>query len=194
MNNVLDMLLALIIVGMLILLGMQMEGNVKTHSYIIMKMNEANSDLVTLSDIVEYDVRKAGHGLIVPQKAITLADSNRIIFAYDRNPKTAYDSARIEYSTKTNSITQNPADLIVTRTENGKATEMGLGVTRFCFSYFNQAGTNLPRPVRSDSLAKIRVVQIDITVQSTTAIKGSYETAKYHSKITPKNMLIRYGR
>jgi hypothetical protein len=195
MSAILDMLLALVIAGLLILLSLQMDTTVKSHTITVREMNEANSNLVVVTDILEFDLRKAGHGLLVPQKAIALADSNRIIFAYDQNPRVTYDSIRIEYSTRANTATVNPRDLIVRRTVNGsQIIDMGVGVTRLAFSYFNQAGTPLARPVPSDSLPKIRVIQIDMTVQNKEPFMEKYQTAVHHSKITPKNMLMRYGR
>ncbi len=195
MNAVLDMLLALVIVGMVLLLSMQLDANVKAHTITVREMNAANSNLVVISNIIEYDLRKAGHQLIAPQRAVTLADSNRIIFAYDQNPGAVFDSVRIEYSTRSNSTSPNPGDLTVVRKVNSnQTTEMNLGVTRLCFSYYNQAGTVLARPVPADSLPRIKVIQLDLVVQNKEAFRGEYQTAKYHSKITPKNMLIRYGR
>ena len=195
MNSILDNIIAFVIVGMLILLSMQIDANVKTHAIVVRQMHLANSNLSVIGEVIENDLRKIGHGLIAPQKAILLADSSRIIFSYDQDPSSHYDSVRIEYSVRSNPVTPHPADKVLTRKLNSNSLiDMGLGVTRFGLKYYNQAGTNLAVPVLSDSLSKIKVIQVDMTVQTAEAFDGKYQTAVYHTKVTPKNMLIRYGR
>ncbi|OGC05822.1 hypothetical protein A2V82_03345 [candidate division KSB1 bacterium RBG_16_48_16] len=189
-----DVLIALIIIGMVIVTSLRVDSNAKSNAVIARHDEIAQSSMKIITDYVEEDFRRIGHGLIVPSKAITLADSSRIIFSYDKNPSAVFDSIRIEYKTEPANTTENPYDKILIRRLNyGASLGAALGVTRFKLTYFNQYGNVLPTPVVSDSLSKIREIEMLIIINSTESMENQYARAQYVTRFTPKNLLVRYG-
>jgi hypothetical protein len=195
MNSLLYITIGLIIIGMLTLLLVQMDSTVKVHSIFMVQTIANNGNLNVISRILEFDLRKIGHGLRAPLRAIHLADSSRILFSYDQQPFSLFDSIRVDYQLSDNTVTPNPRDKLLTRTVNGnRQTRISMGVTRLRFRYYNQAGTELAVPVVSDSLSKIKSIRLLLTMQNTESVQGRYVTAFYSSQISPKNLLARYGR
>jgi hypothetical protein len=195
MNSLLYITVGLIIIGMLTLLLVQMDSTVKIHSTFIVHAMANNGNLNVISRIMEFDLRKIGHGLRAPLRAIHIADSSRILFSYDQQPFSLFDSIRVNYQLSENTVTPNPRDKVLTRTVNGnRQTRISMGVTRMRFRYYNQAGTELAVPVVSDSLPKIKSIRLLLAIQNTESVQGRYVTAYYSSQISPKNLLVRYGR
>jgi len=195
MNSLLYITVGLIIIGMLTLLLIQMDSTVKIHSTFMVHAMTNGGNLNVISRIMEFDLRKIGHGLRAPLRAIHIADSSRILFSYDQQPFSLFDSIRVDYQLSDNAVTPNPRDKLLTRTVNGnRQTRISMGVTRLRFRYFNQSGTELPTPVVADSLAKIKSVRLLLAIQNTESINGRYATAYYSTQISPKNLLVRYGR
>ncbi len=190
-----DVVLALVITGMLILFVMQVEFNTKTHAISLRQNLATQENLHLVSRILEYDIRKIGHNLWTPSKAIHFADSSRIIFSYNRNYHNVYDSIRVEYKTQPYTSSRNPHDYTLLRKENNSVdNRIKLGVSRFRLKYYNQYNICLPTPVVSDSLDKIREIEIILLVQNKEGFNNQYGRAAYHTRLTPKNLLIEYGR
>jgi hypothetical protein len=195
MNSLLYITVGLIIIGMLTLMLVQMDSTVKIHSTFMVHAMANNGNLNVISRIMEFDLRKIGHGLRAPLRAIHIADSARILFSYDQKPFSLFDSIRVDYQLSDNTVTPNPRDKLLTRTVNGNSqTRISMGVTRMRFRYYNQAGTELAVPVVADSLLKIKSIRLLLAIQNTEAVQNKYVTAYYSSQISPKNLLVRYGR
>ena len=195
MNNLLDVIFAFIIVGILILAVLQVDMNVKANAINIQKDLIAQENTGVLSEIIEYDLRKIGHGLRHPFRAIKAADTSRVVFSYDRNPTTVLDSIRVEYRVIPAQSTPNPDDILIQRIVNGNQTNnISLGATRLRFSYYNDKGLQFNTPVVSDSLQRIRTIEMILSVESKESFQGEYSQVDYQTRITPKNLLIRWGQ
>ena len=195
MNSVMDIMIALIITGILITIVLDVDFNVKVHAINMQRELRTQESVRVLTDIIEYDLRKIGHGLITPFRAVHYADTSRIIFSYDRDRSSAYDSVRIEYTVVPALQTPNPNDFRFKRIVNGNEHDgISFGVIRFRLRYFNQYGTELPTPVSSDSLSKIRSIQYLFILQNKERFRNKYAYSSYSSRVTPKNLLIKYGQ
>jgi hypothetical protein len=194
MDAIQDVLIALIIIGMVVVTSLRVDSNARSNAVIARHDQIAQSSMKIITDYVEEDFRKIGHGLIVPSRAITLADSSRIIFSYDKNPSAVYDSIRIEYKTEAANTTENPYDkILIRRVNSGASLGASLGVTRFKLTYFNQSRNVLPTPVVADSLSKIREIELLIVINSTESVENQYAGAQYLTLFAPKNLLVKYG-
>jgi hypothetical protein len=195
MSTMHDLVVSMIIIGLLILTVMRIDSNVRSNAIIARQDSVAQSNLKVISDIVQYDFRKIGHGLAAPSRSIILADTSRIIFAYDQNRRSSvFDSVRLEYVTHPADGTENPYDKLLLRKINGHDTHgVALGVTRFYLRYFNQHGTLLPTPVVADSLSKIREIELTLVVKSTEPMERRYSQSRFVTRFTPKNLLVHYG-
>ena len=190
MNALMDVLIASIIAGSVLLISLKIDTNAKENLHVSRQSFITQKNIRLVSEIVEHDFRKMGHSLIKPKKAITLADTSHIVFSYDRNPSSVYDSMRVEYSTGPAPATQNPNDFKLFRKLNNASPNLvSIGITKFFLRYFNKKGALLTTPVVADSLSSINIIEIAIQCQSTDKIRDRYEHAKFLTRITPKNLL-----
>ena len=195
MNSMMDMMIATVVMGLLILAAMNVDSN--TRSSVITSRQDLSAQQIinVLSDIVEEDFRKIGHGLNKPLESIILADSSHIIFSYDRDPSSNYDSTRVEYYLVPALSTPNPFDKkLIRNIKNGQDSGTALGITRFKLQYYNKNEVKLQSPVVSDSLSKIRRIELDLVVHSTESFRDRYATARYVTQFVPKNLLVEYGQ
>ena len=194
MNVLRDTLLSLIIAGMVLLTVLKISSNAREHVITTGQTYINQSNMRVLTDVIEYDFHKIGHSLIDPFHAIRTANSSQIIFSYDQNPTSTFDSIRVEYSTSPAPSTPNPDDKLLVRKVNNRNTRaVAFGVSTFQLRYFNQFGTELPTPVVTDSLPKIREIEITLILQSTEGFKKTYASSKYVTRIAPKNLLIQFS-
>jgi hypothetical protein len=195
MNALRDSMIALFIAGMIGLIAVQISGNAKEHVIITQQSLATQENMHTMTDILEYDIRKIGHGLIDPFSAISLADTAHLIFSYDKDPFSTYDSIHVEYYALAATSTPNPNDKVLYRKVNNKSFKAAaMGLSKLKFYYYNAFGTKLKTPVCSDSLSKIREVEIEMKMENTMGFNKKYSKALYSSRIIPKNLLIRYSK
>ena len=168
MNSHLDVLIAFFFLGVLILIGLTVDSNMRAHTIVTSQDYSVQTNTRVLTDIIEYDFRKIGHGLINPLGSVASADTSHIIFSYDRHPLSAFDSIRVEYSLLPANSTPNPNDKLLLRRVNGaNINGAALGVTRFFLKYFNQQGAQLATPVTADSLRRIRLIELTLELKGT---------------------------
>jgi hypothetical protein len=192
MNSHLDVLIAFFFLGIFILIGLTVDSNMRAHTLVTSQEYVVQSNTRVLTDIIEHDFRKIGHGLVNPYGSIVLADTSHIIFSYDRHPRSTFDSVRVEYSLLQANATQNPNDKILLRRENGSTSQSpALGVTRFLLRFYNQQGTQLNSPVVADSLRKIRSIELTLNLKATEGFSNRYSASKYVTTFTPKNLLVK---
>ena len=190
MNSIFDVLISMVIGALVLMAAFRMDSSLKTETLQTTYEASTIEKINTIYDMIEFDFRKIGHGLINPWGAITHADSSRIIFSYDKDPSTVYDSVRIEYRLVDTYKTSNPHDKILRRIVNGQNnTDITLGVTEFNLWYTNKYNTQLARPVVADSLSKIRTIELELVMQSTESVDGEYSEKRFRTFFTPKNLL-----
>ncbi|MBN2412893.1 hypothetical protein JXQ31_14490 [candidate division KSB1 bacterium] len=196
MNSMLDVIISFIIAGMIILIVVQVDTSVKASSIFIQQDLHTEENLKLAADIMNWEMRKIGHCLTRPERAITLADTSQIRFSYNKNPKAVLgvhisDSTHIEYIFVTpDTSTENPRDKKFVRKVNGENhSGYSLGLTRLRMQYYNQQGFEFSTPVVSDSLRKIRMIRVSLQIESKEPFKGEYSRFMYIMRITPKNLL-----
>ena len=191
MNAVRETILALFLAGWIMLIALRVNTNTSIHLYNTQKNVANQENLNLLSRVIEYDFRKIGHGLINPYGAIQLADSNRIIFSYDKNPLKVYDSIKVEY--RLINVKQRKNEQRLLRIENRrKRTLFPFKIARFSLKYYNKFGKRFPTPVVRDSLKSIREIEILIGLEVKDASAKKYGKAFYKTRIVPKNLLSHY--
>jgi len=196
MNSMLDIIISFIIAGMIILIVVQVDTNVKASSIFILQDLQTEGNLKLVSDILNWEMRKIGHCLFYPERSITFADSSHIKFSYNKNPRAVLgvhnsDSTHIEYIFNAQDLnTPNPRDKKFVRKVNGQNHDgYSLGLTRLRLQYFNQHGVEFPTPVVPDSLRKITTIRVTMQMESKEPFKGEYSRFMYIMRITPKNLL-----
>jgi len=175
------------------MIALRVNTNTTLHLYHTQQNVLNQESMHLLTDIIEYDFRKIGHGLLNPLGAIQVADSNRIVFSYDKDPSLAYDSIKVVYKMAPIVRRSHVFNKMLIRKENStKITRFPFGISRFHLKYYNKLGQLLPTPVVSDSLASIREIEVSITLESNNLSEKGYDRARYVSRFVPKNLLSHY--
>jgi len=196
MNSMMDVIISFVIAGMIILIVVQVDSNVKSSSIFIEQDLHAQEYLKLTADVMNWELRKIGHCLAYPERAIRVADTSRIVFDYNKNPRAVLgfnngDSTRIEYLfTTLDDKSPNPRDkLFIRKVDGASHSGYSLGLTRVFLQYYNKQGTLLATPVSADSLKKIKTIRVNLEIESKESFKDEYSRFIYSMRVTPKNLL-----
>lgn len=164
---------------------LRLNADMSEHSFEASLTYIAQHGALTIAQIVEADVAKAGYG--ASGTVILLADSTEFEFRGDLDGDSAVDTLHYYLSdTAAASGTQNPEDRILYRALNGGAPQsLDLGITRFNLSYFDAEGDSLALPV---TVGDIRQIRVDLVVESTEPYDTTYVRAYLPLRIRPKNL------
>ena len=179
----LDIIGSFVFGSLLVLNVLRLNGDMTDQSYRTTLDYMAQSGAVSVAQIVEDDVRKAGYG--VTGTAVTVADTSEIEFLADLSADGSVDTLHY-YLGGLVTTSPNPQDRILCRAVNSEAPDtLRLGLTRFALSYFGAAGDSLALPV---TVGDIRGIRVDMTVESTSPYDTTYARAFMQLRIRPKNL------
>ncbi len=195
MNTGLDLALASIIGGVLLLLLVNMNSRVADETN--RAYTEGMPVVVTrqIKMLLDYDLLKIGYGLIRPRMAITQADTNILAFNYKPTKAATGDSIRVQWQIMypvVNKVTKlfpngrsakdslpNINEGFVYRSVNGQSQLVSYGMTRFFFNYFDADGVQIGTPI--DSTNRLRIKMIRVTYR----IESRYRIPKPGERTTP---------
>lgn len=186
-----------VISGILLLAILAMNLNISRSSTELTMRQITQQRVETVSDFLNYDFPKIGFDTFgkVPD-AIKVAESNRIEFEsnIDNSGSVEYIQWIFDTSAPVTAGT-NPDDYILYRIEDGVATELKTGVTKFHITYFNNNLDSLATPVSSQSdRNNIRHIQIKMTIESREKVgevgasSTDYLKSLWDKTFSPKNL------
>lgn len=181
MNMILDIFGSVVIAAMLFMLIVKL--NFFSNQVSVSSDNELNliRNTKTLSEILEYDLRKIGYKYDKSTgPAFLKADSTEIEFYSDLDTSGTVDIVRyfISDSIISNS-TFNPRDIILNRTINNSNLISGpsLGLVKIKFTYMDKSQNTIPYNTQLDS---IRYVKTEMWVESNDPVNDAYsDTSSY---------------
>jgi len=172
-----DLIGSLVVFGWLMLMALTANTanseNVQTaHADLLVQEN-----LVTLTQVMEYDFRKIGfclepHRIPDPTRAVVEADSTRVTFLSDvdlgSGPDGNVDTVRYLLGPAGELAgTPNPRDRLLYRLVNGETPRrVNLGVTEFKLAYFDRTNVQIPSPVTGADLQRIVSIQVTLSVEN----------------------------
>ncbi len=176
-------LIGSIVIGSLLLLGMiTFYGDVTEYSNKKLFEELTQERTASLMEIIEYDFQRIGSGMNYPSEAII--DTAKFTFWADVNKDGTPDSV-VYYTSISDSAsaTPNPNDVILYREVNGVRTiDAAEGVTGFTVDFLDVTG------VHTTDLKTIRMLDVSLTMQSTSAYDTTYATAIWTKRIVPANL------
>ena len=188
-----DIVGALVMVGMLILMVMGININMSQETYKGLTELNLHSQSIQLSRIFEFDLYKMGYAVSKPG-IIAIAETARIKFYSNLfNIPGRRDSVEYNLGTMVPSST-NPRDRALYRFENTTQVFINFSVTRFKLSYYNGNDSLLGAPVTGSLRDSIKSVRIYLTLESpepfdTSRTGGpSYISTFYQKLIYPRNL------
>lgn len=170
-STILDVLGSIMIGGLLMLNVARLYNSASMHSsqYTMEAIVEQN--LVDVFTLMEGDMLRIGYlkgqeNLTYANQAITVADTNRLVFLADVDDNGSFDT--IEFAVgRTDSLasTPNPFDRPFWRKANGSGRMIGsYGITQFNLEYFDFMGAKLATPVANKG--SIATISITVAVES----------------------------
>lgn len=179
------------IIGSLVISSLFMITLFTFHNNLLQERSMSNLWIITqedarsLSDVIEYDLRKIGYRVPKGNCAFISADSTGISFLSDLDDNGVVDSVRF-YASETSKVssTDNPDDMLFYRIVNGQSVPgSALGLTYFKVSYYDSAG------VITDVLDKIREIEVEFNIESSMTVDRYYPFVFIKKKVKPKNIL-----
>jgi hypothetical protein len=180
-STILDVIGSILIAGILMLSIFRLSNNSTEDLYRGTGSLTAQTNLATVVQILENDLRRIGYcadwkKIPIPTEAILSADSSSIKYLTDTDNNGSVDTIYYYFdSVKDIIATPNPRDRFLYRLINGEApVDINLGVTQFKMEFFNALGTKLIFPILDPR--EIYSMQIDITVEDVAAYDEKYQT------------------
>jgi len=189
MQFVYDVMGSIIIGGIVLLMLLSFNASVMEGAAVQTFNMTVQSNLTTISDVIEYDFRKMGYRVgSIHDSAIVYADSTNILFRgdIDNNGSVEKVAYFLNPKVKTNKI--NPRTKVLFRQVDGVGTQtMNLGITRFRLAYYDQYDNLIQEsPVKVPS--RIRSIRLAINIESTSPYDTIYAGGTWERTITPKNL------
>jgi len=190
----LDIIGSTVIGGILMMNLFQINNAAVENSYTGTGELIAQTNLATIVQILEFDVRKIGYcadweQIPIPTQAIISADSTGIDYLTDVDSDGIVDTMHY-YLGPTSELlsTPNPRDRILYRVVNSEVpVGVNLGVTQFNLTFFDVIGNPISFPI--DVPGEIYTMQIDITVEDVAAYDEKYSTAFWRQiRLAAKNL------
>ncbi len=181
-STLLDILGSTIVGGLLLMILLKLNDASVQNTFTFGGDLIVQQNLVSVVDLIEYDFRKIGYckdwkKIPDPSKSIIAADTSSITYLTDDDNDGIVDT--MHYYTGTTSellATPNTKDRLLYRVLNSDAPKSAnMGITQFKLTYFDALGNKLPFPITVPSA--IYTMQIDITVENSSAYNQEYSTA-----------------
>lgn len=189
MQVIYDIIGSIIIGGIILLMLVSFNSSVMEGSAIQTFNSIVQSNMTSVTDLIEYDFRKMGYrvGSII-DSGIVYADSSRILMKGDVDNNGTVESIAYYLDVAAKSGHVNPRSRILYRQVNGGAAQtINLGITRFRMAYYNRADSLIAEnPVKLPS--RIRSIRLAINMESTSPYDTTYAGTTWERTITPKNL------
>lgn len=184
MNTFLDIVGSTIIGGIILLTILSYNGNLNEASLSQTTSNIVQSNLNSMSQILDFDFKKIGFGVSDSIKII-IADTSRIVFLSDMDNNGKIDTLAYYLSSiDTLLSTQNPRDRYLFRIMNTqKPLSTNLGITAFRLWYYDKKGKI------TTFRSKIRSFKVELYCESIYPLEGNhYPVAYWNKTINPRNL------
>ncbi len=182
MHTIIDYVGSMVTGGVIFVMMMGYYINVSATGVTQVFNTTTQEDMTSITEIIEYDMRKAGYG-ITDSIAFTAADSNRFAIRGDFNNDGTPDTVTYWLSNTQMPGTSNPiARTLYRRAGNQTKTLTTNPVTKFNAWYYDAAGSPTTNPVNV-RFARI-ALQVECKIQN-----GELPVAVYWERvIKPQNV------
>lgn len=197
MNSILDNVLSFIIGGAVMLLLSVLMMNMRSASMTETINTNIQSNLVTVTDIMENDFRKVGYKVPLrpADSSVTYAgkDSLRMKGDLDNNGSVDYVVYYIGRSKPAENV--NPRSRYLFRNFNGTVRVMNEGVTQLKFTYYDTLGNVLTASPSVTSPSKINAIKVTLSMESPfpseiTKRDTTYSYATREQTLKPRNLKV----
>ena len=189
MQVIYDIIGSIIIGGIILLMLLSFNSSVMEGSAVQTFNSIVQSNMTSLTDLIEYDFRKMGYRVgSIHDSAIVYADSVRILMKGDMDNNHSVERVAYYLDPIKKSGHVNPRSRVLYRQVNGAAAQtINLGITRFRMAYYDANDKLInENPVKSPS--QIRAIRLAINMESTSPYDTVYTGTTWERTIAPKNL------
>jgi hypothetical protein len=189
MQVIYDIIGSIIIGGIILLMLLSFNSSVMEGSAVQTFNSIVQSNMTSVTDLVEYDFRKMGYRVgSVYDSAIVYADSSNIVMKGDLDNNGTVEKVAYYLDVAAKSGHVNPRSRILYRQVNGNAPQrINLGITQFRMKYYDANDALIAQnPVKAPST--IRSIRLLVTMESTSPYDTVYAGTTWERTITPKNL------
>ncbi|MBA4312910.1 MAG: hypothetical protein C0417_09795 [Chlorobiaceae bacterium] len=193
MGVMLDMVLASVLVGIIILTVMNVNINLSDENYRGMVEFHTQMETIQLARIIEFDFFKMGYRQTV-RPFISIAESSHIKFTSNLKDIAGATDV-IEYGLGDLVLnSKNPRDKMLFRIENISKVYINYSVIRFKLTYYNSRDSILSAPIVGALRDSIKSVRVQLMLESsepydTARVGGKlYSHAMYSKLLFPRNL------
>ena len=192
MSVMLDIMMATVLFGMIMLTIMNVNINLADENYKGMVELNTQTETIQLARILEFDLYKVGYNVAKP--AIMIADTSQIKFKTNLGDVAGVTDI-VQYGLGGLVLnSKNPNDRMLFRVENVNTVYINYSVVKFKLSYYDTADAAMATPVTGAALSNIRSIKVLLKLESpepfdTTRAGGrQFATAQYQKLIYPRNL------
>jgi hypothetical protein len=194
MGSLLDIIIANIIGGILVLLGLNYLDTTTKHFVTHGDDLIVQQNLTSITNTLEYDLRKMGFRVPEGDEVVLIADSNQIRYRGDQNKDNSIDT--VDYylgNVSELSATKNPDDRFIYRKLNGLPSngfKVGV-VSEYKFDYLDQDGVIVDTS-NPQNLKLIKMIRITLKVENSAAYSSNPvpEKSEYTSAFWQQTRLV----
>ena len=184
MAIILDLIGSVVVAGLVIILGLQLNQNIIGSRDADVASLNAQESLVDIVSTIESDLRKPGYGLFDPAGSIALAQPEHVRFRadIDRNPATGLngiDSVDWYLGPLVHRFANDSIRVLYRQVNGGTPVGGALGVTKFRLRYLDQDGAE------TSVLTQIRMIEITLQVESPYKVQDQVRRDQSYQDMKP---------
>lgn len=193
MNAMFDAVASAVIGGMVLVLLLGFNSTIVDRAVNQTFKVMVQTRLTSMTDILEYDLRKMGYGLqggggTTDTNYIITGDTNKIVFRGDVDDNGTIDTVTYSLGAVPDASKVNPRARVLYRTVNGSGTRsINLAITRMAFLYYDKQGAPLTgSPVSNPE--RIKSFKVLMSLESDAPYDKNYSGGCWERTIKPKNI------
>lgn len=182
MNAMIDYIGSMVTGGMVFVMMLSYYYNVSATAISQLFNTTTQEDLTSITEIIEYDMRKAGYG-VGDSIAFSSIDSNKIVLRGDFNNNGILDSVRYSLTDSPIPGHENPNARILLRKAGDKTVRLTNNpITRFRVWYYDAAGSS------TTNTKLIRFARVALQMEGKLSYQGEKTGVYWERTIRPRNL------
>ena len=173
MATLYDIIISLSIGGIFLSMLLGFNGTISEEAVAQTVKMMAQTNLTATTDILDYEFRKMGYLVSVPDSTIIIADSTKIKFKGDVDGNGVLDTVTYSLEPAASGNANKNTHMLYRTLNSTKRQNLNVGMTQFRFWYYD--GSNLPLTTPVSRPSQIKSLKIAVNIESTVTYKMANE-------------------
>ncbi len=193
MQTVFNIVISIVIFSLLMMIVMDVDGNIKSVSRQLSGDRNAQELLVGVAELLDHDFVKIGYMKSPPKLKPGALDSNKISFYCDYDNDGQMDSVSYFFDWEIITTELNPhIHKLYRKLNNQDQEKVGIGVVYFNLSYFDENMNLIDYNKLADEnyVNKIRAIRVRLRVETQFQIENRFGSAYWEKIYFPRNLTL----